>query len=184
VQDADRCGAHRANGRASACGRGCRAQRLCDARATPGRRARRGRPCPSAAPSGAPHPAAPHLKTPSARRLDAIGAIGIARCWTFGGRFGRPLYAEGADPRAALAPRPALTKEEYVARHAGAVKASVKGGSGGGAGGPASLDHFGEKLLTLKGRMKTAAGRRRAEARHAFMEAYLEQLCREIAGDA
>jgi HD superfamily phosphodiesterase len=90
-------------------------------------------------------------------------------------------------------------------RHAEAVDAAAASGGGGGsaapaavggggpgqpprgraaAAGPASLNHFGEKLLTLKGRMKTAAGRRLAERRHAFMEAYLAQLCAEVAGDA
>ena len=61
-------------------------------------------------------------------RLDAIGAVGIARCFTFGGRFNRTLY----DP--AVPPRSALTKEQYVT---GAAKSTT-------------INHFHEKLLKLK----------------------------------
>lgn len=61
-------------------------------------------------------------------RLDAIGAIGIARCLTFGGAFKRVLY----DP--AVPPRVNLTKEQYIA---GADKATT-------------INHFYEKLLKLK----------------------------------
>jgi uncharacterized protein len=116
--------------------------------------------------------------------LDAIGAIGIARCFTFGGRFGRPLYDPEQPPR----PAEALTREAYMQQHSAAEAPANEGGGGGGTvkgkGGAATLNHFHEKLLTLKGRMKTASGRALAEGRHAFMEAYLEQFGREIAGDA
>ena len=61
-------------------------------------------------------------------RLDAIGAIGIARCFTFGGRFQRPLH----DP--AVAPRHALSKSAYM-------DSSQK---------PTTINHFYEKLLKLQ----------------------------------
>ena len=61
-------------------------------------------------------------------RLDAIGAIGIARCFTFGGRFQRPLYD------AAIAPRHELTKSAYM-------DSSQK---------PTTINHFHEKLLKLQ----------------------------------
>lgn len=97
-----------------------------------------------------------------ADRLDAIGAIGAARCFTFGGAKGRALY----DPD--QPPRTDLTKAEYAA----------------GSANPTSVAHFYEKLLKLKDLMKTDAGRRRAQKRHEFMEAFLHQLDEEIAGRA
>jgi uncharacterized protein len=96
-----------------------------------------------------------------ADRLDAIGAIGIARCFTFGGARNRAIY----DP--ARAPERNLTKEAYAAQRDAP-----------------SINHFFEKLLRLKELMKSEAGRRRAEARHAFMEAYLKQFFAEVAGEA
>jgi hypothetical protein len=62
------------------------------------------------------------------RRLDAIGAVGIARCFTFGGRFSRTLY----DPD--VPPRENLTQEQYMA--SGAKEHTI--------------NHFYEKLLKLK----------------------------------
>ena len=91
-----------------------------------------------------------------ADRLDAIGAIGIARCFTFGGRKNRALW-DGPD---GPPPRVGLTKEAYMA----------------GADETNTLNHFYEKLLRLKGLMKTQAGRKVAEQRHAFMEAFLDQF--------
>jgi len=64
---------------------------------------------------------------PLGRRLDAIGAIGIARCFTFGGRFSRVLY----DPE--VAPREGLTKEQYMQ---GSHQATT-------------INHFHEKLFKL-----------------------------------
>lgn len=94
-----------------------------------------------------------------ADRLDAIGAVGIARCFTFGGAHDRTIY----DP--AIKPRIGLSKEEYKL------------------GNPTSLNHFYEKLLTLKDRMKTPSGRAMADARHRHMELFLEQFLAECKGE-
>ncbi|GFH23354.1 HD domain-containing protein [Haematococcus lacustris] len=93
-------------------------------------------------------------------RLDAIGAVGIARCFTFGGHFNRTLY----DPD--VPPRTNLTKEQYMAESAKAT----------------TINHFYEKLLKLSAMMKTAAGRRAAQQRHDFMLQYLEQFHAEWEG--
>ncbi len=95
-----------------------------------------------------------------ADRLDAIGAIGIARCFAYGGHAGRLMH----DPDEA----PVLHQT------AAAYKAS-KG---------ASLNHFYEKLFLLKERMNTPTGRALAEPRHRFMEEFVAQFLAEwnIAG--
>ena len=90
-----------------------------------------------------------------ADRLDAIGAIGIARCFAYGGHAGRQMYDPDAPPVLHA------TAEEY--------KAS-KGHS---------LNHFYEKLLLLKDRMNTATGKRLAEDRHRFMEAFVARFLDE-----
>lgn len=90
-----------------------------------------------------------------ADRLDAIGAIGIARCFAYGGHAGRLLH----DPDEA----PVLHQT------AAAYKAS-KG---------ASLNHFYEKLFLLKDRMNTPTGRALAEPRHRFMEDFVAQFLEE-----
>eukprot|EP00743_Colponemidia_sp_Colp-15_P004864 GILK01005242.1.p1 GENE.GILK01005242.1~~GILK01005242.1.p1 ORF type:complete len:233 (+),score=45.17 GILK01005242.1:44-700(+) len=95
-----------------------------------------------------------------ADRLDAIGAVGIARCFTFGGKKDRVLY----DPE--QPPRVGLSKEDYMSS------------------GATTINHFHEKLLLLKSMMKTEAGRRTAERRHSFMESYLQQFYLEIEGKA
>lgn len=90
-----------------------------------------------------------------ADRLDALGAIGIARTFNYGGHKGRALY----DP--AIKPNLNMTKEEYKASNAPTV------------------NHFYEKLFLLKDRMNTETGRRIAEERHRFMELFLEQFYAE-----
>ncbi|MGZ6392434.1 MAG: HD domain-containing protein, partial [Ktedonobacterales bacterium] len=95
-----------------------------------------------------------------ADRLDAIGAIGIARAFAFGGSRGRALY----DPDEA--PQQYSSKEAY--------KASSK----------STITHFHEKLLLLRDRMNTAYARRLAEQRHRYMEAFLDEFEREWSGEA
>lgn len=95
-----------------------------------------------------------------ADRLDAIGAIGIARTFNYGGYKGRALY----DPE--IAPNLQMTKEEYKASTA------------------PTINHFYEKLLLLKDRMNTETGRRIAADRHAFMVHYLQQFYAEWNGEA
>lgn len=94
-----------------------------------------------------------------ADRLDALGAIGIARTFSYGGYKGRELF------NPSIAPNPDMSKEEYK-----------KGSS-------PSINHFYEKLLLLKDLMNTQAGREMANERHAFMEKYLEQFYAEWNGE-
>lgn len=93
-----------------------------------------------------------------ADRLDAIGAIGIARTFNYGGFKNRPLY----DPQ--VPPNLHLTREEYKRSEA------------------PTINHFYEKLLLLKDRMNTATGRRIAEQRHQLMVDFLEAFFREWEG--
>lgn len=90
-----------------------------------------------------------------ADRLDAIGAIGIARTFNYGGFKGRPIF----DP--AVKPNLNMTKEEYKASTA------------------PTINHFYEKLFLLKERMNTITGRKLAEERHEFMENFLKQFYKE-----
>jgi len=87
-----------------------------------------------------------------ADRLDAIGAIGIARTFNYGGFKGSEIF----NPN--LPPNPHMSKEEYK-----------KGGN-------PSLNHFWEKLLLLKDRMNTETGKRLAAQRHSFMVSFLCQF--------
>ncbi|AOM83044.1 HD domain-containing protein [Salisediminibacterium beveridgei] len=90
-----------------------------------------------------------------ADRLDAIGAIGIARCFMFAGNKGDKMY----DPD--ILPRDQMTKEEYRCS------------------GNTAINHFHEKLLKLKDMMHTDTARRIAAERHRFMESYLQQFYNE-----
>ncbi len=95
-----------------------------------------------------------------ADRLDALGAIGIARAFAFGGHFGRAMYAPEHAPE---------LHENFAA---------YKSKSG------PTINHFYEKLLLLKDRMQTATGRRLAEERHEFLETFLRQFFAEWNGPA
>jgi uncharacterized protein len=93
-----------------------------------------------------------------ADRLDAIGAIGIARCFNYGGFKNRALY----NPE--ISPNLSMSKEEYKNSNA------------------PTLNHFYEKLLLLKDKMNTSSGKKIAEARHHYMENYLSQFYAEWEG--
>ena len=93
-----------------------------------------------------------------ADRLDALGAIGIARTFNYGGFKDRKLY----DPE--ITPNLKMTPSEYKASNA------------------PTINHFYEKLLLLKDRMNTETGRKIAEERHQFMESFLKQFYDEWNG--
>ena len=94
-----------------------------------------------------------------ADRLDAMGAIGIARAFNYGGFRNRPLY----DPE--IKPQTNLSKEQY--------KNSKS----------PTINHFYEKLLKLKDQMNTETGRKLATERHAYMLKFLEQFYLEWHGE-
>ncbi|MBT9521384.1 MAG: HD domain-containing protein [Dechloromonas sp.] len=90
-----------------------------------------------------------------ADRLDAIGAIGIARCFAYGGHANRLMY----DP------------DQPPVMHATAEAYKAAKGS--------SLNHFYEKLFLLKDRMNTETGKALAEQRHRYMEEFVAQFLEE-----
>jgi uncharacterized protein len=94
-----------------------------------------------------------------ADRLDALGAIGIARTFNYGGFKNRALY------NPAIQPNLKMSKEEYKNTES------------------PTLNHFYEKLLLLKDKMNTDKGKKIAEARHQYMENFLSQFYAEWEGE-
>ncbi|MDY0990036.1 HD domain-containing protein [Flavobacterium sp. CFBP9031] len=93
-----------------------------------------------------------------ADRLDAIGAIGVARAFNYGGFKNRALYNPEIEPVTNM------TKEEYKKNSA------------------PTINHFYEKLLLLKDKMNTEKGKEIATERHRFMETFLAQFYAEWEG--
>ena len=94
-----------------------------------------------------------------ADRLDALGAIGIARAFNYGGYKNRALYDPSIDP--------------VIKQSKEAYKKSTA----------PTINHFYEKLLLLKDKMNTTTGKRMAQERHEFMKLFLEQFYSEWEGE-
>ena len=89
-----------------------------------------------------------------ADNLDALGAVGIARCFTYGGEFGQPIHDPDLSP-----------------------------GDDDSAAGRTQYNHFHKKILRLPERMYTDAGRELAEERQTYVRQFLDRLDREVAGE-
>jgi uncharacterized protein len=94
-----------------------------------------------------------------ADRLDALGAIGIARCFNYGGYKNRKLYDSEIKPNLNMSP------EAYKASNS------------------PTINHFYEKLLLLKDKMNTKTGKQIAQKRHEYVEGFLEQFYKEWDGE-
>lgn len=94
-----------------------------------------------------------------ADKLDAIGAIGVARAFAYGGNKNRPLYEPENGP---------TLHDTFEAYKSGDSH---------------TINHFYEKLLLLKDLMQTKMGRQMAQHRHAFMEQFLEEFYKEWEGE-
>lgn len=94
-----------------------------------------------------------------ADRLDALGALGIARVFEYGGRKGRVMH----NPTKKI--KKFLSEKEYVKTTASSSATT--------------LEHFYQKILLLKDRMNTKTGRRIAENRHKFLKLYLNEFHKE-----
>ncbi|MEU8341302.1 uncharacterized protein SAMN05443665_101045 [Actinomadura meyerae] len=90
-----------------------------------------------------------------ADRLDALGAIGVARAFAYGGHKGEPMHVPG------LSPYLHTSLDDYLNRQG------------------STINHFYEKLLLLKDRMNTEGGRRLAERRHRVLERFLDDFLSE-----
>ena len=106
----------------------------------------------------------PNLKTKEGKivhdadKLDAIGAIGIARVFAYSGSVGIPIFIPGLEPAT-----PEKKPKNLIIT-------------------TSSVNHFHEKLLLLKGRMYTKTGKKMAKQRHRYMEEYLREFHKEWEG--
>jgi uncharacterized protein len=110
-----------------------------------------------------------------ADRLDAIGAIGIGRTFCYGGAKGHAMHVPGVEPRKRL------TRAEYVGDAKTKKRKTEKTVDTTRV--ETTVNHFHEKLLKLRGLMKTETGRAMAEKRHARMVEFLEAFHEEWEGE-